>query len=632
MALILAEALRTAQSQARSLNAPVAVTIPSQGATLATSQSFYFQEGQVFPRVTKVTQLGGEFPQGCLTVASWARSDGGWAAPAPVQSSQFTVAGWSSRYPGDPAIIFLPGGEVTSNGIPQCNGKFHIVANGGALVSPSGSVNGGPRLFSISQVTRPVTVSVSSRGAVSVEEGLTGASSALVSPVGLVGSLAQPPSLSRPPSQVPQLLGVNVSPLPEQTISGIDALVAQDGRLTLQARAWSPEGYPLYVSWSGPGKFSSAGPVPMVWSPGQAEWVGELDWSPPAGVAAGSNLRLECKVEDRYGNQIAIVSSNGLNIRVGQRIGHLLYEYDHKLWSSLSDGSGKVELPAKLDPTEARWSPDGRRVLYEVGTAGVSSGEIWLLSPEAGNLRKLADGHQAMWSPDGTRIVYRKADKNLALIRADGSGYTQLTTYSGSGSGYYNPRWKPDGTQILAMYDTSLYDWETRVLNLDGTVFSQIANPGGSGRSTVYPAWSPDGQWIGFYYFEDAWICHPDGTNMTQVWSVGPGYGGGMLTWGGQTGCMWSYDGRYFCFKHQVNVEGPQPRAKIIDFNTKSMVFSTPSLQYPVWSPRSHQFVTTAPVTVNGVASTGVVTMDWNGANPTVVQSQGTSLDWGGGL
>jgi dipeptidyl aminopeptidase/acylaminoacyl peptidase len=78
----------------------------------------------------------------------------------------------------------------------------------------------------------------------------------------------------------------------------------------------------------------------------------------------------------------------------------------------------------------------------------------------------LTIGDYPSWSPDGTRIAFAN-NGNLATIRLDGSGLTQLTS-----TGLDEiPSWSPDGTKLVFdRYVTgTIEDYQVYIINADGS-------------------------------------------------------------------------------------------------------------------------------------------------------------------
>jgi dipeptidyl aminopeptidase/acylaminoacyl peptidase len=106
-------------------------------------------------------------------------------------------------------------------------------------------------------------------------------------------------------------------------------------------------------------------------------------------------------------------------------------------------------------------SPDGRQVVYVVGTVDMDANKIpsslWLASADGkGEPRQLTNAagkkdRHPRWSPDGKRILFesnRSGENQLWIIGLDGGEAKQLTTIS---TGASDAVWSRDGKQIAFM-------------------------------------------------------------------------------------------------------------------------------------------------------------------------------------
>ncbi|TCC66070.1 amidohydrolase [Kribbella pittospori] len=139
-------------------------------------------------------------------------------------------------------------------------------------------------------------------------------------------------------------------------------------------------------------------------------------------------------------------------------------------------------------------SPDGRWLAFDLVTA------IWVTPAAGGESRRLTDDLQdatrPRWSPDGRRIVfqsYRDGNFHLWTIDPDGRGLRQLT------SGRYDhrePHFTPDGRSIVFSSDRGGNgSYGVHRLNLsDGKIVALTDDP----TDEAEPAVSPDGTKIAF--------------------------------------------------------------------------------------------------------------------------------------
>jgi uncharacterized repeat protein (TIGR01451 family) len=164
-----------------------------------------------------------------------------------------------------------------------------------------------------------------------------------------------------------------------------------------------------------------------------------------------------------------------------------------------ADGTGLMKL---VDNASERnrgitWSPNGSQIAY-IGSGGPSEDTVHTIhianADGSGNYR--LPGSPAFlwavdWSPDGTKFVYSDAEE-LFVINIDGTGKQQLTTVQPTPSGStadFDPRWSPDGTQILfTRYRDSVFG-NTYLMNADGSNQRKLFN-----FNSYSPHWSPDGR------------------------------------------------------------------------------------------------------------------------------------------
>jgi Tol biopolymer transport system component len=189
------------------------------------------------------------------------------------------------------------------------------------------------------------------------------------------------------------------------------------------------------------------------------------------------------------------------------------------------DGSDRVDLGLAAYDSHPSWSPDGKRVTYEVQPDAPSFPYVVVARIDGSEVRRLVRGLDPQWSPTGDRVAYltgEPGDLQLHVIGTDGSGDVQPSV----ATGFYEPRWSPDGTRIALSRRgrVEVVDAATgrTVASASANGYAQFAwSPGGdsiafatsaglrildvtSGRVHAVlafgdqPAWSPDGRWLAF--------------------------------------------------------------------------------------------------------------------------------------
>ncbi|HSD72763.1 MAG TPA: protein kinase [Thermoanaerobaculia bacterium] len=275
-------------------------------------------------------------------------------------------------------------------------------------------------------------------------------------------------------------------PTSRATVSEIWAVDVSTGKRRLVSRGdgvsprWSPNGYRI-AYWGLPAGKSqrdvftvaadgsqSASPVPVTND-------GEFDWSP----AWSPDGRFLYFSSDRGGTmnlwRVAIDERTGRVLGPPEPVttpaswvSHATFSRDgNLLFATLAERSNLMKV--EFDPD--REAVIGSPVPILKGTRLITSLD---------------------WSPDGQWLVFdgpKGSREDLYLIRADGSGYRQLTDASFQ---HRVPRFSPDGSRI-AFYSNRGGNAQIWTIHPDGSGLEQVSS---RKSSALYPTWSPNSQRI----------------------------------------------------------------------------------------------------------------------------------------
>lgn len=213
-----------------------------------------------------------------------------------------------------------------------------------------------------------------------------------------------------------------------------------------------------------------------------------------------------------------------------------------ELWTMRADGTAQTQIAVRLrgDKVVPQLSPDGATIVFAYVDPAVGHPEVWSVSANGGNARRLTTTPKAAtgptwsllphFSPDGRRIAYASTasgSSQIWIMDADGSGQTQITRGLGAEFPDANaPKWSPDGSHIAFWAGLETQCGEIWTMRPDGTDARQLTDQPGT-ISSDNPAWSPDGTKILFdtnrRRSAQMWIMNVDGSAQQPLVDIGIG-------------------------------------------------------------------------------------------------------------
>ncbi len=220
----------------------------------------------------------------------------------------------------------------------------------------------------------------------------------------------------------------------------------------------------------------------------------------------------------------------------------------------LANRQGRLEVLA-LPPERYRnpkFSPDGRRLAFDIDGGSPVTGDIWTYDLASRTLTRLTFDSSSFapeWTPDGRRIAFTQrhgVEQDLRWVATDGSGVSGALVAGPTIQ--TTPQFTADGkTLFFAQGETDFGPagrrWDIWIMPADSPSAARplLANP----FSEQNPRPSPDGRWL-------AYQANETGSNAVYVRSIGSGSSGGRVRVSPEQGAgpRWSANGRELFYRN----------------------------------------------------------------------------------
>jgi len=245
-------------------------------------------------------------------------------------------------------------------------------------------------------------------------------------------------------------------------------------------------------------------------------------------------------------------SSSGAGYWAASDVSTLLYAPEIAIQNDrllvLIDPDGD-EIPLPVEPRaywHPRFSPDGSKIAFSIGSGAAAADDIWVLDVASGRLDRVTFGNSGgvpTWTPDGRRLAFARGGTGATGIywkRADGSGEDELLLRSREGQVVLPDTFRPDGAEMLiteASGSMGIFRFRLESREIDSAFLD-------GAWSEWSAAFSPDGRFVAYSSTEN-------GAEDVFVTTYPEPTGKWQLSMDGGSGPVWSADGSEVYFASQ---------------------------------------------------------------------------------
>lgn len=160
-----------------------------------------------------------------------------------------------------------------------------------------------------------------------------------------------------------------------------------------------------------------------------------------------------------------------------------------------------------------RWSPDGKKIIYDRTTPVDSSG-VWSMSEDGKNRKKIVGGRFPDWHPEMKQVIFTGLGGSIYICDSSGGNVNKILDISEINAVYMlqYPRYSPDGSKIVFSAQRAGEGFMVWVMYADGS--NPVALAVGD-----EPDWSPDGNEIIYTNTKagGVWIMDSNGCNKEPL-------------------------------------------------------------------------------------------------------------------